>query len=216
MQYFLIHIKYLKIGLLITAAQLILASGCIKTGTKPCYNFTPYNFDATASIYPQQEAYHIGDTIFFTSKVPTALFDKLSNQSINYSNAVSLFGHNGISYIDTIGKQVVAARDSFTLHPVAGSFVEDPGNKRAGINTSYFEYGNFYQFTGGFICEKKGIYYFGIGDLLSPGLNGKDCTKATFKMMLTNIDNHISLYQYALEVLPDADGMKRIYCFSVQ
>jgi hypothetical protein len=206
-----------RIGLLITAAQFIIGASCHKADDTSCpSNSTTYSFIATSLIYPQQEIYHIGDTIFFSSQVSSTLFDRFSNTTVNYSNAVSLTGDNGIHIIDTVLKQLVPARDSFLLIPSTGSFIEEPNGLRSGINTRYIESTNSYQFLGKFVCKKKGIYTFGIGDLLSPGLAGTTCTKAIYSMSLTNSDNHIPLYQYALGVTPDVEGMKRIYTFRVQ
>jgi len=213
------RIKYLKMVLLITAIPLLFGASCNKDdGTSCPANYTTYSFNATATISPQQVTYHIGDTIFYNSTLTNPILDKFSNQLIDYTNAVLPVGDNGINLIDTITKQFIPARDSFNLIAIIGSFIEEPNNLRAGINLKYQAINNSYKFSGGFICKKKGIYTFGVGDLLSSGINGKNCTKATFLTLLdnTNTSGNIQLYQYASGVTPTAEGAKRIYCFRVQ
>lgn len=56
-------INILKTGLLITAAQFLLSSGCNKNSTTPCQN-AAYSFAVTCNYVPEKEIYNIGDTIF--------------------------------------------------------------------------------------------------------------------------------------------------------
>ncbi len=210
------HTKIIKKALLITAMPFLFAVSCKKKGTSCPANYTTYNFDAIANISPHKIVYNLGDTIYYVSTISKSLLDKISNQQIDYSNAVSIIGDNGISFIDTIAKKLVPARDSFKLVALMGSFIEEPSNLRGGINIVYLDQGNNYQFTGLFICKSKGIFSFGTGDLLCQGLKGKDCTKATFFTNLSNNDNHIQLYENSLNVTVLPEGIKRIYCFKVQ
>ena len=46
--------KFLKTVLLITAIPFLIAASCNKNTTRPCYNFTPYSFVATAEWQPQK------------------------------------------------------------------------------------------------------------------------------------------------------------------
>ncbi len=80
----------------------------------------------------------------------------------------------------------------------------------------YRETSTTYQFKGAIICKRKGIYGFSVSDLLSPGLRGKNCTKAGFAMTVINSDKHLHLHQYVLGVDPNDVMLKRIgYDFRV-
>jgi hypothetical protein len=207
----------LKIGLLITATQFLMASGCNKDSSKPCALVTPYSFNVTSEWTPQKLVYRIGDTIILNSSFPKTLLDQVTNSNINYSNSSNIQGDLSIALYDTITHLPVAGRDSFSIVTVTGSFVERTFNQQAGINFNYKETQGFYEFRGGFICKKKGIYGIGVSDLSSNGIVGEQCKNANFSMTVTNSDKHLFLNQYALNVNPnDPELVKRGYAFRVQ
>lgn len=206
----------LKIGLLITVAQFLLASGCKKNGTTPCI-FGGCSFAVTSEWSPQKEIYNIGDTLFLTSIFPKTLTDQINPAIVvDYSNSVGIGEDVGIALLDTITHQPIPARDSFLTISVIGNFLERDFNKNQGINTMYAETAQNYQFIGGHICRKKGIYGISVSNLKSVGARGINCTNAGFSMSVTNSNKHINLYQFALNSNPDAYGLQRMYCFRVQ
>ena len=207
----------LKTGLLITAIQFLLSSSCNKNNTTPYVNVA-YNFAVTAQWLPQQEVYAVGDTIYLMSTFPKILNDQINaSLVIDYSNSVGIGGDVAISYLDTILRQAVPAKDSFSLLSITGSFLERAFNQSAGVNFNYEETSQNYSFKGALICNKKGIYGIGISDLSSNGLRGKKCTNAGFSLAVINTEKHLYLHQYALGVnINDPYLQQKGYDFRVQ
>jgi hypothetical protein len=213
-------INFFKRGMLKSTFLIILLGfRCNKDGTKPCPNFqTAYSFVVTSEWSPQREIYYVGDTIFFTSTFPKILTDQINpSLAIDYSNSTGIGGDISIYYLDSITHQPVPAKDSFQFVSITGNFLERSINQNQGVNTNYFESSSSYQFKGAIICKRKGIYGFGVADLLSQGLRGKNCTNAGFNMTVTNTDKHLHLHQYALNINPnDAYLQQKGYDFRVQ
>lgn len=218
MTYFLAIItKTLKAGLLISAAQLFMFSGCNKNGTTPCAN-GGYAFAVTSDYAPQREIYNVGDTIFLNSIFSKTLTDQINTSIVvDYGNSVGIGGDIAVYYLDTITHQPVPAKDSFQFVSQVGSFIERSGNSNSGINIIYSETSSNYQFRGAIVCKKRGIYGFSVANLMSNGIRGKNCTNAGFNMTVTNTDKHLYLHQYALNVNPnDPYLQQKGYDFRVQ
>jgi hypothetical protein len=206
----------LKIGLLITATQFLMASGCNKDSSKPCAMLTPYSFKVTSEFTPQKEVYNVGDTIYLTSTFPKTLTNLISYQQVDYSNSVGILGDVSIFLLDSTTKQPIPGRDSFLLTAITGNFLDRRINQNQGVNTSYKE-NSSYEFRGGFICKNKGIYGFGVQDLGCQGLVGKNCTNAGFNMTVTNTNKHLNLYATTIGSNPNDPILQRIgYAFRVQ
>ena len=198
------------------AAQFLLASGCNKNGTTPCV-FGGYSFAVTSEWSPQNEVYNVGDIIFLISSFPKALTDQINPAIVvDYSNSVGIGGDIGIAAPDSIQRTNKPAKDSFQFVSFYGSFSERSINQNQGINFNYAEFSTGYQFRGGLICKKKGLYGISVDNLNSNGIRGKNCTNAGFNMTVTNPDKHIYLYQNALGIVLDNESIKKIYCFRVQ
>lgn len=172
--------KYFELGLLVSGILVIFTLGCNKSKTKPCLDIQ-YSFAITSEWSPQQEIYHVGDTIYLTSIFPKLLTDQVnSSVVVNYSNSVGIQGDLGIGYLDTITDQPIPARDSFQIFSLKGSFSERPGSQNVGLNFNYYENSENYEFRAAFVCRKIGIYTIGLSDLFSNGLRGENCTNAGF------------------------------------
>jgi hypothetical protein len=204
----------LKIGLLITATQFLLANSCNKNGSQPCRD-AQYSFTVTSEFSPQQEVYNIGDTIFFTSTFPKSLTNLISNQQVDYSNSLGIGGSIAFVYMDTVSQSVIQSYPSFTVIPYIGTFSQIINTPNKGINTLYMET-NTYDFKIGIVVNQKGLYFMSVLNLSSQGLQGKNCTNAGFNMTVTNSDKHLNLFEYALNYYPDALLQKGTYCFRVQ
>jgi hypothetical protein len=207
----------IKKVLLITAIPLLFSASCVKdkTGNKPCAG--GYSFNVTSEWKPQKLVYNIGDTIFLTSIFSKTLYDNVSLKNIDYSNSSNIQGDLRIVLLDTVSRLPVAGRDSFSIISITGSFTERTFNQNAGINFNYKEIQGFYEFRGGLIFKKKGIYGIGVSDLISNGIVGKQCQNAGFSMTVTNTEKHLFLNQYALNVDPnDPELVKKGYAFRVQ
>ncbi len=212
-----ITINHIKMGLLITAAPFLLATACGKNNTTPCRNIA-YAFEVTCNYNPEKEVYNVGDTIFIESIIPKTLTSLLNSSTVvDYSNSTGVGGDLGVGYMDTITRQPIPGKDSFQFVSIIGNFQERPGNQNGGINIMFLETSQNYHFKGGIICKKKGIYGFGVSDLYSNGLRGKNCTNASFVMKVTNANKHLHLHQYALGINPNDPLLQRTgYDFRVQ
>lgn len=210
-------INFLKTVLLITVTQILLSSGCNNNGTKPCAN-DGYSFAVTSVFTPEKEIYNIGDTIFLNIEFSKTLTDLINpSRTVNYSNSTAIVGDIRIYYLDTITRQPIPAKDSFLFVPIIGTFTERTNSQSAGINFKLIETPQSYQFKGGIICQKKGIYGFGVSNLKSTGLVGKDCTNADFDMSVSNSNKHLHFHQYALGADPNDPGLQKTgYDFRVQ
>jgi hypothetical protein len=205
----------LKIGLLITATQFLMASGCNKDSTRPCPFGTSYSFNVTSEFAPQKEVYNVGDTIFLTSTFSKTLTSLISNQQVDYSNSTGIGGTFTFSNLDTINKTVQDALNKFQVFDVIGTTAIITNIPNSGKVITFNET-NLYQFKVGVILKNKGIFQLAVSDLSSNGLRGKDCTNAGFNMTVTNTNKNLNLFQYALGYTPDALLQKSIYCFRVQ
>lgn len=207
--------KLLQMMLLITATSFLFGGSCNKNGSKPCTMVTPYSFSVTSEFLPQKEIYNIGDTIFLNSSIPKLLLNVISNQQVDYSNSVGIGGDIGIAFPDSLSRQNKPAKDSFEYVSITGKFIPRPINQNQGVNNEYFESTN-YNFRGGIICKKRGVYAISVDNLVSRGLRGENCTNASFNMTVTNSNKHINLYQSILGITLDQYSIDKIYCFRVQ
>ncbi|MEO8769421.1 MAG: hypothetical protein ABI402_05035 [Ferruginibacter sp.] len=212
-----IIIKYVEPCLLILVISSIVFQACNNDKTVPCLR-GGYSFAVTSEWSPQKETYHIGDTIYFISNFPKTMTDQVNTSlSVDYSNSVGIQGDITIICLDSVAQRPVLARDSFDLFSVKGNFSELAGSQNGGIAFNYNETNLNYEFVGAFICQKKGIYGIGAGDLSSRGLRGDDCTNAGFTMTVTNSEQHLYLHYNALHVdTTDIDLRQRGYDFRVE
>lgn len=205
-----------RIGLLITAAQFLLASGCGKNGTKPCPNAS-YSFSVTSEWSPQQEVYNIGDTIYLNSTFSKSLLDAISGQTINYSNSVGIGGAAAFYELDTVAHQPIGGTSKFEFYSDVGVIGNDVTIPSQSKSILYKELSSTYALKIKIVAKQKGIYAFFIPDLKSAGLSGKNCSNAGFTNILTNPTRGLNLFQYAMNRPPASQfEIDRIYCFRVQ
>ena len=209
-------INIIKIGLLITAAQFILGAGCRKAST-PCV-FGGYNFAVTSEWRPQKEIYNVGDTIFLTSTFPKILSDLVNpSLTIDYSNSTGIGGSIAFYELDTIQSKVLGAVSKLEFVPIIGLIANGNIVPAEQKSITYKETSTSYQFNLKIVLKSKGIYAFYISNLLSRGINGKNCTNAGFTNTLTNTNKNLNLFQYAMNRPPASQyEIDRIYCFRVQ
>lgn len=209
-------IKLYKIGLLITATQFLLSSGCSKNSTKPCVN-GGYAFAVTSAWSPQSEIYNIGDTIFLNSEFPKTLTDLINPSiTIDYSNSVGIGGAAAIYELDTVAHQPVGATSKFDFVSEIGIVGNDVTIPSQNKSLSYKELTTVYKIKIKIIPKQKGIFALYIPDLKSSGLSGKNCTNASFSNTLTNTSRGLSLFQYAMNRPPASQyEVDRIYCFRI-
>ncbi|WP_298392143.1 hypothetical protein, partial [Hydrotalea sp.] len=199
--------KFFKRAVLFTIPLFLLLSfQCNKNDTRPCI-FNSYSFAVTSEWSPQKETYNVGDTIFLSSTFPKTLPDLVNpSLTIDYSNSTGIGGAIGIAAPDSLQRTNKPAKDSFQFVSIIGSFSERTGNKNISIN--FIESSSSYQFKGGIICKKKGLFGISVDNLRSRGIRGKNCTNAGFNMNVTNSNKYILPYQNALGIILDAESLK--------
>lgn len=196
------------------AIPFLFAGKCNKDGSKPCRN-AAYSFSVSGEYTPQKEIYNVGDTIFLNSSFPTTLTNAISNQQVDYSNSLGVEGSLAIGLLDTSTRTIEFALTNFKILNISGSSTPIPNQVNGGLNILYKEDIN-YNIKLGIVCLKKGIYRFGLTDLGSQGIRGKDCTNAGFNITVTNTSKNLHLFQYAIGYSIDIMSEKYIYCFRVQ
>ena len=206
----------LKIGLLITATQLLLSGSCNRDGSKPCTLLTPYSFSVTSEFSPQKEVYNLGDTIYLTSTFPKNLTNSITSQQVDYNNSLGISGNFNTISLDTVKHTINEGLNNFFIFSIKGSNSPIANSPNLGVNILYIENTSSYEIKLGLKILKKGIFYIGITDLSSQGIKGQDCTNAGFSMTVTNTNKNLNLFQYALGYPADAMLAKNIYCFRVQ
>ncbi len=206
--------KLLQMMLLITATSFLFGAKCNKDGSKACRN-APYSFNVTSEFTPQREVYNIGDTIFFSSTFQKVLQNSITNQQVDYSNSLGIGGNLAIGLLDSSNRTISFALSKFKVVNIFGSSSPISNAPDGGLNILYKEDVN-YSFKLGLVCLNKGIYRFGLTDLSSQGIAGKDCTNAGFSMTVTNTNKNLGLFERAIGYYPDALAIKTIYCFRVQ
>lgn len=210
-------INLTRVVLVITLIQFITGASCKKKDTSCLSTRDGYSFKVASEWSPQQATFNIGDTIFLTSSFSKSLVDQI-NQSllIDYSNSVGIGGDIGFAAPDSALRVNKPARDSFKLIAIIGNFVERANNRNQGINNKYLESASAYEFKAAIVCEKKGQYAISVDDLKSRGINGKNCTSASFNMNVLNTQKNVGFYQSALGIILDTESLKKIFCFKVQ
>ena len=205
----------MRTALLITAVQFFLGASCNKEMPRQCRG--GYAFEATSEWSPQKRVYTVGDTLYLNSNIPKTLTDGINPSIVvDYSNSVAIGGGIGMGYVDTIRQVPVPGRNKFDFFAIIGTIRESSVAADQGPAFTYAEQSSAYSFKCGIICRQKGIYFFSISDLKSPGIRGKDCTNADFGMTLTNPEKNLDLYESATGIILDADGRKRGFAFRVQ
>ena len=210
-------INFLKVGLLITASQLLLSSGSNKDSTRPCVN-AAYSFSISSEWSLQNEVYNVGDTLHLISTFPKTLINQINSSAIiDYSNATEIGGSYVFYELDSTQRQVKGAVSKFDFIPHIGTIgngIIVPNEQKV---VAYAELANNYSFNCKIVAKAKGIYAFFLSDLSCSGLRGKNCTNAGFTNTLTNTNKHINLFEYAMgRPLASQYEIDRIYCFRVQ
>ena len=183
----------------------------------PCANGDSYSFLVTSEWFEQKETYSVGDTIFLFSQFPKILTDQVNtNLSINYANSTGIAGNIGITRLDSINRQFIPAKDSFNFVNISGSFSEAALNTSIVKQINIFEKADKYEFLGGLICLKKGVYEIDVDDLNSSGIIGKNCTNAKFTMKVTNSIKNTHLYTQAIGSPPSVLRQEKMYVFRIR
>ncbi len=161
-----------------------------KKGGLDCAN-AKYNFQLSATIYPDSASIHLGDTIWLMVSSPVSFKDEISNNLINYSGAANLGSAIGFGEYSIISNPVVAA-NSFTYVLIIGSKVSNPNTAQI-REYLFFEQDNMYVFKLGIIPLQKGIFGIGLSNAQNVYRKFDECTKAYFLITLINTHQHYYL-----------------------
>jgi hypothetical protein len=209
-------ISILKMMFLVTAVSFIFGSSCNKDGSKPCTMLTPYNFNVTSEFTPQREIYSVGDTIFLKSIFSKVLINSISNQQVDYSNSLGVVGNFKAIFMDTTNLIIQESLNKFSTYVFKGDQASIPNSPNSGLSIKYLEDSTTYEFIMSIKLLSKGLFYIGVTNLGSQGLQGKNCTNAGFNMTVINSNKNLHLFQYALGYPADSMLANNIYCFRVQ
>ncbi len=191
------------------------SASCNKNDTKPCRN-APYGFNITSEWSPEKNIYYINDSLFLVCSFSTSLIDINSNSLVNYSNSKKIGGNLAVYYLDTVTNKLVNAIDSFSFSAISGFFDSNPQAADYKKSFYFLESQNLYSLKIKLTCKAKGIYAIFVSNPGSQGIVGEDCTNAGFYNKLTNLNQHINLFESALnQQLESQFERERIYCFRV-
>jgi hypothetical protein len=130
---------------------------------------------------------------------------------------VGIVGNLTFFQFDTVLHEVIDAVNKFEFISRKGTIGPSPVNPNRFKDFYYQELNEYYAFQLDVVPKQKGIYAIYISNLLSNGLRGKDCTKASFSNTLNNSNKNIHLFEYAMNRPPASQyEIERIYCFRVQ
>ena len=205
----------MKVLSFLAISFIVMAAQCNK-GSTPCV-FGGYSFKVTSEFIPQAQAYSIGDTIFLYSTFSKTLQDLINTSlNIDYSNSTGIGGDLGIASLDSINNISKPAKDSFHFIDLKGRFIERNFNEDGGINFHYLETNSSYIFHGAIVCKKKGLYAISVDNLMSRGIQGENCTNASFAMTVTNTEKNLQWYENALNITLPQSSIDKMYCFKVE
>jgi hypothetical protein len=207
--------RLFKHALYLSIFSILIGGTCKKNGTSCISNIVAYTFLTEGVAKPEKITYSLGDTIYISVSVPFILNDLNTSSRIDYSNAAAISGEIGLGVIDTVTAKLLPALDSFGWISFRGRFFENGRLERSGLNFDCEKSDTAYLFSGAIICKKNGIYVFSLGDLGSPGLIGKNCTRALIRSSLKFQYRNFALFEEKLGVRPDAVGVARGFCFRV-
>lgn len=206
------------LAMLFIASQLLLGASCGKGSLTGCGQNNAYAFLANSNWMPQKQSYNVGDTLYLASTIPKILTDQVNTAIVvDYSNSMGIGGNITFFELDSMAHQALDATVKFEVSASTGQVSNHPDNPGRLKVFEYAEGSTNYSLLIRVIPKQKGIFALFISDLLSAGLQGKNCTKAGFSNILTNTNKNLNLFQFAMQRPPASQyETDRIYCFRVQ
>lgn len=203
--------------LAIGVTSFVGCSGC-DTGFAECVGPSEHSFQQKVIFEPEQLQYHIGDTIFISSKfscqdllnTTTGLTeDYCGLTSLGSSISIRLLYHFPVDSIDYI--HVIDNFDYVSMEGETKPFNRYASDLRFQITDTE------YSLKFGIIPKVIGKYAVFISDSGPANLSGNDrCDTGSFSFVNGNNDNHFELIQeyFAGETVSDFDRTHN-YCFEV-
>lgn len=200
-------IRVLPVGMLLLT---MMAFRC--ENRDPCFNESrSFLFSASGEFVPATADVRAGDTVRYVASLPKTLFDSISRQPVDASNA-RISGWLALYRVDTVQKQFRS--DSLFLRFVAltGSVSTQGGNR---TEYTYLEEPQQYRVEVGVVPDRPGIYALQLDDLQARGFQGRQCDLGTFWWHAAPPPASIALFQQVFG--PQyATRPEFVYCFRVR
>jgi hypothetical protein len=168
---------------------IVLLSTIIMSCHKLC---VPGHFSfngGVASVLPDQDSIHIGDTLWFASSLPVNYKYLGGSDSSVYNLSGATNVGTDIHLVTLLGaSQYAGAIDSFLFVPQKGNIAPNPLAPHAAKTISFFEEGSNYVFSVGIIAQKKSIYCLAIIDIPQAM---KNCDRISVTIMMNKAEGHL-------------------------
>ena len=176
----------LNIVALLLAFTLASMMGCKKFCNPQQLNLN----GGLASVVPDEDSIHVGDTLWFRCTLP--LNYKYSRggsdgSTYNLSGATNVITDMHLT-VPLGFNQQTGAIDSFLFVPRIGGIQVNPLAPHAAKTISFIEQNGNYVFTVGVVALKRGIYFLFIVDIYQAM---KRCDKISVAITMHDGDNHL-------------------------
>ena len=164
---------------------LMVNYGCNKLCTP-----NHFVFNATGCvIQPNKDSIRIGDTLFFSSSIPTLMTNLDDGKKIDYSAAVNFGSILGVAEPTGVNTSS-GAIDYFSYIPQKGEIYTDPTlSPNIVKQTKYIEQNGNYILSFAIVPKRKGIFFITIADM--PDVV-KDCARSGITLKFSSaIDSHL-------------------------
>jgi len=181
---------------------------------------TIYSFEINSRAFADKDSIVINDTIWVEVNCPTNLLDKLSQRTINYSNAQNL--GTVLQLVEFIGGSIldpgaIGAASDFNINIVYGSIVQSSINPEKNREFLFEEFQNTYRFKVGVVPKKQGIFALAVLDAANVYTKQNKCDKAGFTITFANTNQHLYFYeQNRPGYTPSEYERNHMYCFKVK
>lgn len=202
---------------LISVTRTPIAFAVISATLASCHKLcVPGHFNFSggiATVLPDKDSIHVGDTLWLTSSLPVNYKYGTDSKVYNLSGATNV--GTDIHLATLLGvSDYAGAIDSFLFVPQKGNIVTNPLAPHGAKTISFWEQNGMYLFSVGIIAKKKGIYALAIIDIPQAM---KKCDRISIEIVMKNADNHL---HYLKDIYYGGVTIGRIdsthtYCFKV-
>ena len=154
---------------------IIMSNGC----KKPCMR-NDYSFENNNSIIQlDKDSIRVGDTLFFTSIIPTTMTDIFGGGVVNYSNAINFASDMGFGELTGLNTYAGAV-SSFSIIQQKGNVYTDQNlSPNLVKQLKYVEENGSYKIIFSIVPLRRGIFSLSIADMPSVV---RDCDRANIKL----------------------------------
>lgn len=173
-------------------AIVVIFFTCVQSTCKKNSNCvdTKYSFEIGVKALPNLDSVNINDTIWLLIDEPVNLLDKISNSTIDYSNASNLGSAIGFQkVIFTPSLNFIPAIDKFNFKLIEGQETNN-SNPLLYRNYLFAENNNRYTFKLGVIPKESGVFSFVFSNASNVYRKNNNCTKAFFEINFKETNQH--------------------------